>query len=316
MNSKLLVVVLVGAGCVAAAGVGAFLAVQSTAAPSAAISGEPGAQVATTEPSTAGPSDPTGAAAIPAVQTPKPIEQARTEATSAPARRAASPVRTQTPSPTIVPNPQPLPTVPDLDVTASAPSVLTTEIEPESQPLAAPRLADERTIAAESVIGIRLETPVSSETARVEDRVAARVTRDVKVDGTTVIPAGARLDGSVTLVERGGKFRERSRIGIRFTTLHVSDNERLPIETETIFRDGEPPTGEATAKIGASAVVGTILGAVIGGRKGAAIGGAAGAAGGTAPVARGDRNEAGMAAGTPLTVRLMSPVTVLVPRDE
>ena len=171
-------------------------------------------------------------------------------------------------------------------------------------------------MAANAVIGIRLESPVSSETSRVEDRVSARVTRDVLVDGRTAIPTGSTLEGTVTLVQLGGSFKERARIEIRFTTMILADNTRLPIRTETIFRDGDAPGGEATTKIGASAAVGAILGAVIGGKKGAAIGGGAGAAGGTAVVMAGGPNAAAIPAGTPLTVRLTSPVAVSVPRAE
>jgi hypothetical protein len=167
-------------------------------------------------------------------------------------------------------------------------------------------------VSAASVIGIRMESAVSSETAHVEDRVTARVTRDVKVEGRTAIPAGARLDGTVTLVERGGKLRDRARIGVRFDTLVLGDTDKIAIQTETIFRDGEPPSNEATSKIGASAVIGSILGAVIGGKRGAAIGSAAGAAGGTAAVMAGSRNEASIPSGSPLTVRLTSEVSVLV----
>jgi hypothetical protein len=173
---------------------------------------------------------------------------------------------------------------------------------------------DEVTVTENSVIGIRLESPVSSETSRVEDRVRARVTRDVLVDGRTAIPTGATLEGTVTLVQLGGSFKERARIGVRFTTMILADNTRLPIRTDTIYRDGDAPGGVATSKIGASAVVGAILGAVVGGKKGAAIGGTAGAAGGTAVVMAGGPNAAAMPAGTPLTVRLTAPVSVSVPR--
>jgi uncharacterized membrane protein len=119
----------------------------------------------------------------------------------------------------------------------------------------------------------------------------------------------------VTQVERGGKFKERARLGIRFTSLVLADGTRIKIDTETIFRDGDAPSGEATQKIGASTAVGAILGAVIGGKKGAAIGSATGAAGGTAAVMAGGRNAATLAAGTPLTVKLTAPVTVLVERQ-
>jgi hypothetical protein len=146
--------------------------------------------------------------------------------------------------------------------------------------------------------------------------VFARVTRDVRVGELTAIPAGARLEGTVTAVERGGRFQDRARIGVRFDSVILDDAARIPIDTETIFRQGESPTGEATSKIGASAVVGTILGAVIGGKKGAAIGGTAGAAGGTAAVMAGGRNAAVIAEGTALTVRLAGPLSVTIERED
>ena len=82
-------------------------------------------------------------------------------------------------------------------------------------------------IPRDSVIGLQTETHVSSETARVEDRVEARVTRDVKVGDRVAVPAGARALGSVALVERGGKFKERARLGVRFHTLVLADGTRV-----------------------------------------------------------------------------------------
>ncbi len=189
-------------------------------------------------------------------------------------------------------------------------------VSPSTTPLPAAPAFDEITVTENSVVGIRFESPVSSETSRVEDRVSARVTRDVAVDGRTAIPAGATLEGAVTLVQLGGSFKERARIGVRFTTMVLPDRTRVPIQTDTIYRDGDVPGGEATSKIGASAVVGAVLGAVIGGKKGAAIGGTAGAAGGTAVVMAGGPNAATIPAGTPLTVRLTAPMSVSVPRVE
>jgi hypothetical protein len=161
-------------------------------------------------------------------------------------------------------------------------------------------------------MGLQIETPVSSERARVEDRVEARVTRSLAVDGRTAIPAGTRVVGSVTLVERGGKVKERARLGVRFHTLVLADGTELPIRTEAIFRDGESPAGESTRKIGGAAVGGAILGAIMGGKKGAVVGGATGAAGGTAVVMAGDRNAATLPVGAVVTVRLSAPLTVAV----
>ena len=126
---------------------------------------------------------------------------------------------------------------------------------------------EELTVGANGVIGIQLETPVSSETAKVEDRVTARVVRDVTVDGRVAVPAGSTFEGIVTEVERGGRFRERARLGVRFTTLVLADNTRVNVSTEPIYRTGEAPTGEATSKIGAATAVGTIIGVAVGGTK-------------------------------------------------
>jgi type IV secretory pathway VirB10-like protein len=175
---------------------------------------------------------------------------------------------------------------------------------------------DEITVKTDSVIGVSLDTAVSSDVAKVEDRVTARVTRDVTVDGRVAIPSSSRLEGVVALVQRGGKFKNQARIGVRFTTLYLPDNTRVPIQTDTLFRDGDPPTNEAASKVGASAVIGAILGAVIGGKKGAAVGAATGAGGGAAAVAAGHSNAATIPSGVPMTVRLTAPVAVTVARDE
>lgn len=173
---------------------------------------------------------------------------------------------------------------------------------------------DELVVAADSVIGLQVETTVSSETAQVEDRVTARVTRDVRVDERIAIPAGARLEGEVTEVERGGRVRERARLGIRFTSLVLADGTRVPLMTETVYREGDAPGSESAAKIGGGAIGGAIIGGILGGAKGAAIGSTAGAGAGTAAVLAGGRNPATLQAGSPVTVRVERPVVIVVER--
>jgi hypothetical protein len=175
-------------------------------------------------------------------------------------------------------------------------------------------LFDEFVVAAQSVIGLQVETAVTSERARLEDEVVARVTRDVKVGDRVVIPSGARAEGEVTLVERGGRLREKARLGVRFTSIVLADGKRLPIVTETVFREGESPGRESAAKIGGGAIGGAIIGGILGGAKGAAIGSTVGAGAGTTAVMAGGRNAATLASGSPLTVRLEEPVTVTVER--
>ena len=170
-------------------------------------------------------------------------------------------------------------------------------------------------IAADSVIGLQVDTAVSTRTARVEDTVEARVTRDVLVADQVAVPAGTRILGSVVLVEKGGKLRDAARLGGRFHTRVLDDGLQVPVVTETIYREGRSRGSDSIAKIGGTAVGGAILGAIFGGGRGAAIGGSIGAAGGTAAALNnGEEEPAGLPPGTRLTVRLSRPVAVAVER--
>jgi hypothetical protein len=174
------------------------------------------------------------------------------------------------------------------------------------------RLWEELVVPSESVIGLQLETALNTEQAQVEDRVDARVTRDVLVNGRVAIPSGSSVIGSVVLVERGGRVKERARIGIRFHTLVLADGTRTQMATDTLYRESESPANKATAKIGGAAIGGAIIGAIIGGGKGAAIGSGIGAAGGTAATMTSDRMRVVVPAGTMISVRTQGTITVTV----
>ena len=167
--------------------------------------------------------------------------------------------------------------VPPPVAAAPVPEPAKPEVQPE-----APRPAqfEEVILPSASVIGLQLETSVSSDRARVEDRVEARVSRDVMAAGRVAIPAGARVIGTVIEVDKGGKVKTPAHIGIRFHTLVLADGSEVALRTEPIFRDAESPAASSAKKIGGAAIAGAILGGIMGGGKGAATGGAIGAAGG------------------------------------
>ena len=240
--------------------------------------------------------EPRAAAVAPRASRPAPAAAARQEPVTAIASAAAS---TQPPSPSV------------LDSAPAAPRVEERAAQEPPHPVEPPaHTFEELVVSADSVLGLQTENRVSTESARVEDRIEARVTRDLRVGGKVAIPAGSRALGSVVLVERGGKLKERAHLGVRFHTLVLADGARIPIATDPIYRDGEAPGSSSSQKIGGAAVGGAILGAILGGSKGMAIGAAAGAGAGTAAVAAGERNAATLAAGSPLTVRILQPITV------
>jgi hypothetical protein len=241
----------------------------------------------------------------PVVAVAKPAPRARVT-------KPASAPRPVTPPPTV--STPPPASHADTLATIPAPSIPESQSQP-ARPIDPPApVLEDLVVSAQSVIGLRMDTSVSSDTARLEDEVTAQVTRDVKVGDRVVIPAGSRAQGEVTLVERGGRVRDRARLGVRFTSIVLADGTRLPIYTETVLREGDSPGRESAAKIGGGAIGGAIIGGIFGGAKGAAIGSTVGAGAGGAAVMTGGRNHATLPSGSPLTVRLEEPVTITVER--
>jgi hypothetical protein len=240
-----------------------------------------------------------------------PPRESRASRTAPPANGPAETVAAPTPQPAVSGAPSMWEVRPAVEPDR-APAIERAPVEPEPP---APPPAPERielVIPTDAVLGLQIERTVSSETARVEDRVDARVTRDVRVGDRVAIPSGSVVEGSVMEVERGGKVKERARLGIRFHTVVLADGTRLNVRTDSVVRLGSPPANESAAKIGGAAIGGAILGAILGGGKGAVLGGTMGAAGGTAATMAGGRNPAVLPAGSTVTVRMQQPVTVTV----
>jgi hypothetical protein len=345
MSSRVLAGLL-AAGCLTAAAGGAYLAVRQNVVQPAPVAASPAPIVAPAP----GP-EPPSPTATPVTETeaivsapakPKAEAEAPAPAPSAPAKatppRATTPAK-ETPKAVSSPRRDTEPAVPEPRRTpAPAPPAGTPVTAERQAPAPAPisrpepvqepvrtvepapappvRQFEEVVLPAASVMGLEIETSLSSERARVEDRVDAKVARDVMADGHVAIPAGSRVIGSVTVVERGGKVKQPARLGVRFHTLVLTDGREIPLRTEPIYREGESPGSESARKIGGAAVGGAILGAILGGGKGAMIGGATGAAGGTAVVMAGDRNAATLTPGTIVNARLSAPATIEVEKRD
>lgn len=333
MLSRPLAFVLLALACVTAAAGGAYVAARRNAmAPAVSTSAAPartaaasatapsaGRPVVVTESPVSKPA-PESAKAAPTPKEPRsiapPVRRPPRENSAGADPVAAAPMpKTVASPPNAAPPYQPIagPPIP-MQPPASPPSG-DAALPPDPQPAAAaaPQF-DELVVPASSIVGVQIETPISSEHAEVEDRVLAHVTRDVLADGRVAIPAGARVVGSVTLVDRGGKMKTPARLGIRFHTLVLADGSEVPLRTQEITRDGESPSADSAKKIGGAAIVGAILGGILGGGKGAVIGGTTGAGAGTAAVMAGDRIPAVIAQGATFNVRLAAPATIQVER--
>lgn len=318
LSNRLAAFALAGA-CIAAAAGGSYLAARQSAASAVTLAAE-SAPIAAVAPASSSAPEAAVVSAPPASQ-----PASRPIARVAAAPRTPQPARTASPQPTAPPTQAPLPPMnegpssapvaPEPDLPQIAPRVAA-DIGRALEPLPEEEAVrfEELVVAADSVVGLEIETAISSEHALVEDQVEARVVRDVRVGDDIAIPKGSRAIGSVTAVERGGRIREQARLGIRFETLVLPDGTRVPISTETIYRLGEAPGRASAVKIGGGAMAGAILGGILGGSRGAAIGASTGAGAGTAVVYAGDRSEATFATGLEVTARFLSPVPITIER--
>ena len=159
---------------------------------------------------------------------------------------------------------------------------------------------------------LTLETTVSSETAKPDQPVRARVAKPVVVSGMEVIPAGATVTGAVVSAERSGRVKGRASIALRFNEVIVM-NTPYRISTARISRQADATKGEDAKKIGIGAGVGTAIGAIAGGKKGAAIGAGIGGGAGTGAVLATRGKEVTIPAGATLRTKITETVRIVMP---
>jgi hypothetical protein len=118
---------------------------------------------------------------------------------------------------------------------------------------------------------VRLQSPLSSATAEVEDRFEATTLVDLLEGEKVLIPAGSVLRGVVKSVQRAGRIERRASLTLAFDQITVR-GRAYPIRatvTEALAAGGYR---EDAGKIGAGAAVGAIIGGILGGGKGVLAG--------------------------------------------
>jgi hypothetical protein len=163
------------------------------------------------------------------------------------------------------------------------------------------RFSGTGTLAEGTEIQVRLEQPLSSKTAQVEDRVDASVALPVQLDGRVVLPAGTRVRGVVTGVEHGQRPVKGGRLDVRFDSIYPDDRTRKDMRASVVSVKENLDLGDNAKRAGIGAVLGGVIGQVIGGTKGAIIGAVLGGGGALAAKLGEDVD---LPAGTILTLRL------------
>ncbi len=103
--------------------------------------------------------------------------------------------------------------------------------------LAAAAAAEERPLPAGTELSVRLTRPVAHRSARVGDAVPAVLGAPVRVGGATIVPAGWKVQGTVTAVGKAGPKDHRSMLALQFTELVDPFGRATPFNAKLLAVD-------------------------------------------------------------------------------
>ena len=213
----------------------------------------------------------------------------------------------------------------------ASPQALTQSPQPaETQSNTAIQPAPERSVAQQLVIPagtlivLRLDSPLNSESANKGSGVYAETVFPVIVDNHVVIPARTFVQGTVTAEKRGGRFDRKSAIAMHFTNLVLGSSYTVAMDGNLRSIPGAKEIraddvgdvkrtdqlDQALPKVAGAGVAGAVLGSVrhsgVGMLPGAGLGAALGL--GSVLIMRGDSVH--LAEGQKLEMVLNAPLTV------
>ncbi len=160
------------------------------------------------------------------------------------------------------------------------------------------------TIPAGTPFTVRTNSTLSAHQNEVGDHWTGTLTRALAYHGATAFPAGTEVGGTVIASKGKGRFKGAGALGIEVTSIgrdHVSASEYEAIAKGRGKR--------SAAFTGGGAGLGALIGGLAGGGKGALIGGLAGGGGGAAAGSFTGSTDVVIHAETPITFRLLSPLT-------
>lgn len=165
------------------------------------------------------------------------------------------------------------------------------------------------TVPEGTTFSVRLTDGIDSERNHAGDIFHATLDAPITIDGETVIPANADIQGRVVDAKSAGHYAGKSAIALELTSLKVNDRT-YNLQTDQFTREGSSRGSQTAKRVGAGAAIGAIIGGIAGGGKGAAIGGTigAGAGGGVQTATKGQQVK--LEPEALLSFRLQSPLTV------
>ena len=167
------------------------------------------------------------------------------------------------------------------------------------------------TLPAGTPIVIRTTAALSTKEAKSGDRFQATLAEPLVVDGVTLAPRGAEVEGVIVESDPGGRVKGVAQLSIALRSIHTASGN-VEIQTDAHVAEAKSSVKKDVTRGAIMTGVGAAIGAIAGGGKGAAVGAGVGAGAGTATAMATRGEPATIPAESVLTFRLKSPVTVTV----
>jgi hypothetical protein len=188
--------------------------------------------------------------------------------------------------------------------------------------LASMLAAQTNSVPAGTAMMVRLDTTLATFSNKAGDPFRASVTQPILVNGQTVIPAGATVEGRVTKVSEPRRISGKPTIGILPEAVVMPNGERYFLDatlTDTNIRGsdvssegqfkGSTHDRHDTIEQGGGTAGGMLIGGLAGGPVGVLVGGAIGA-GATTGHWLAKHRSATLPIGTQLTLELNRPLSL------
>ncbi|MGH9522685.1 MAG: BON domain-containing protein [Terriglobales bacterium] len=196
----------------------------------------------------------------------------------------------------------------------AAPEVAAASTPAQNMPMqSAPAVESTRpataTIPDGTEISVRLNDPLDSGTAQPGQTFRGTLAQAITVDGQTVLPTGADIEGRVVEAKNAAHFSGGSSLTLQLTRMMVN-GKSYELQTDQWSRQGTARGKNTAEKVGGGAALGAIIGAIAGGGKGAAIGATVGAGAGTGAQAVTRGQQIHLDPEAVVNFRLTQPLTV------
>jgi hypothetical protein len=133
------------------------------------------------------------------------------------------------------------------------------------------------TIPAGAWLSVRINQGLSTKRNTVGDTFTASLSQPLVADGMVLARRGQMVSGRVVEVERAGRVKGPSRLGIELTEISLVDGQQLPVRTQLVETRGGSSNGRDVGAVAGTTAAGAAIGGAAAGGSGAGLGAIAGA---------------------------------------